>query len=146
MKVHIHKMLMPGLIVIALLMLGAMYIWAPVCDGLLELANGNMVHMKCFYARQAVTVVVLLLLVQAASAYITKKTNPVMIVALGIMLVALTYQSFLGIGICMNDTMPCHDTASWIRGGGTLTILIGIAACFTKPNRAFSQNNEEKGE
>lgn len=139
MKVHIRKALMPGLVVISLLILGAMYIWAPVCDGLLELANGNKVHMKCFYTAQATTVLVILLLVLAISSLITKKTNPVMIIALGIMLIILTYQSFLGIGICMKETMACHDTAPWIRGGGILTILIGIAAFFTKQNEVSSQ-------
>ncbi|MEL1135783.1 DUF4418 family protein [Desulfitobacterium sp. THU1] len=132
MKDHIQSMLMWGLIAVALLVLGALYIWSPVCEGLLELANGNLVHMKCFYTGQATTVLAVLLLVAAISAVITKQAHAPIIIAIGIFFIVMTYQSFLGIGICLKETMACHQTAFWIRGGGVLTILLGILACFKK--------------
>lgn len=55
-----------------------------------------------------------------------------MIITLGIMFIAVTYQSLIGIGICVKDTMACHATAPWLRGGGILIILIGIASFFKK--------------
>lgn len=129
-----QRILMFGLLIVSLLILGAILLWAPVCDGLLELANGQMVHMKCFYTKQAVALISILIGIQAIASVITKKTNPIMIIGLGVTLIILTYQSFLGIGICMNKAMACHDTALWIRGGGILTIVLGLAA-FIKKNK-----------
>lgn len=126
MKKDIQKILMFVLMAISFLILGALYLWAPVCEGLLELANGTMVHMKCFYTSQATTVLVFLLLVLAITSLLTQRTDGIMIIALGIMLIVSTYQSFLGIGICAKETMDCHNTALWIRSGGVLTILIGF--------------------
>ncbi|AGA68282.1 hypothetical protein Desdi_0755 [Desulfitobacterium dichloroeliminans LMG P-21439] len=140
MKDHIQSILMWGLMAVALLVLGALYIWVPVCDGLLELANGNLVHMKCFYTSQATSVLAVLVLVAAISALITKQTHAPIIIAIGILLIVITYQSFLGIGICMKETMACHQTAFWIRGGGVLTILLGILACFKKQKNSSKES------
>lgn len=136
MERNIQRILTFGLLAIALCILGALYVWAPVCNGLLELATGNMVHMKCFYMSQATTALVFLLLVLAITSLITRRTNSIMIIALGIMLIITTYQFFLGIGICAKETMDCHNTALWIRTGGVLTILIGIGSFFSKSKQA----------
>lgn len=131
---NLQGFLMWSLIIISLLMLGAIYIWAPVCDGLLELANGNMVHMKCFYTAQASTILIILMLVLSITSLITKKfnvVNGVIIIALGIMLITVTYESIIGIGVC-KKVMDCHETAFWLRSGGALTILIGLGTLFNK--------------
>jgi len=134
MKKNIHKILLFSSIAVSLLMLGAIYIWAPVCDGFLELANGNMVHMKCFYTAQAATILVFLLLILILTFLIFNNINSVMIIALGIMLFILTYESILGIGVC-KKVMACHQTVFWLRSGSALTILIGIATIYyKKPN------------
>lgn len=134
MKKNIQEILMYCLIALSLIILGAIYIWAPVCDGLLELADGRMVHMRCFYTAQAATIIAILVLVQAITTLVTKKSNPVMIIALGIMLIAVTYESVIGIGIC-KKVMACHDTAFWLRGGGLITIVIGAINFYKKPQQ-----------
>lgn len=139
MKDNIQKVMMVGLVAISLLILGALYIWAPVCEGLLELANGTMVHMKCFYTSQATTVLVLLLLVLAITSLLTQRTDGIMIIAIGILLISLTYQSFLGIGICVKETMDCHSTALWIRGGGVAIILMGIVSVLKKKTMVINE-------
>lgn len=130
----IHKILLYCLIAVSLLLLGAIYIWAPVCNGFLELANGNMVPMRCLYTAKAATVLSILLLVLAVASLLTKKSNPVMVIALGIMLIAVTYESFLGIGVC-KKVMACHDTAFWLRSGGILTIILGLVSALKKPKQ-----------
>lgn len=134
MKKDFHKLLMMGLIAVSLMMLGAIYIWAPVCDGLLKLATGNMVHMKCFYTAQAGTILAILLLVLSIAALAAKKytvITSVMVIVLGIMIIAVTYESLIGIGVC-KKVMACHQTAFWLRIGGGLAILIGIGSMFKK--------------
>ena len=36
-------------LICAAIVCGAVLLWAPVCSGTLELANGNMVPMRCAY-------------------------------------------------------------------------------------------------
>ena len=50
-------------LICAAIVCGAVLLWAPVCSGTLELANGNMVPMRCAYTAK---VAVLLALVLAA--------------------------------------------------------------------------------
>ena len=47
--------------------IGAVKLWAPVCGSMLELANGNETHMKCYYAGQAALGVALIILAIAAA-------------------------------------------------------------------------------
>ncbi|AFL98518.1 MULTISPECIES: DUF4418 family protein [Desulfitobacterium] len=131
MKFFTQKHLAYGLLAIIAIVIGAIYIWAPVCDGLLELKNGNMVHMKCFYTAQASTIIAILLLVQSIYTIITNKKNPFMVIALGIMLILVTFESIIGIGVC-KKVMACHETAFWLRASGTLTIVIGLVSLFKK--------------
>jgi hypothetical protein len=132
MKNNRLNIFMISLLALACLILGALYIWAPVCDGLLELKSGNMVHMKCFYTSQVTAILALLLILLAATSLIKRQTHSLMIIALGIMLIVVTYTSFLGIGVCVNEAMACNTTALWIRGGGALTILFGLGSLILK--------------
>lgn len=136
-KVKLNKQILLNyfLIVISLVILGALFLWAPVCDGLLELADGRLVHMKCFYTSQSASLLAILMLTQAITSLITKKPNPIIVIALGVMIIVLTYQSFLGIGICLKETMACHTSASWLRISGALVIIIGIASLFIKTKK-----------
>ena len=60
------KLIVPIIsLVCAAVVCGAVLLWAPVCAGTLELANGNMVPMRCAYTAK---VAVLLALVLAAVA------------------------------------------------------------------------------
>jgi len=125
----------------ALLVLGAIFIWSPVCDGLLTLTNGNMVHMKCYYTGQASIGFALILIVTAVVAYLSKTDhNKVqwVVVVIGVMLIAMTYDSAIGIGICKKEMMACHGTAAWVRGSGALAMVGGLIDIFanrTKTNK-----------
>lgn len=139
MEKNLSKIFLVIEISLSLIILGAIFIWAPVCDGLLKLENGNMVHMKCFYTGQASVILSVLLLASAIAAYMSKNDHKKVhfIVALiGIMLFANTFTSSIGIGICKMDTMACHTTASWIRIGGILAVLTSFSdILFNKSNQ-----------
>ncbi|KMT22511.1 DUF4418 family protein [Clostridium cylindrosporum] len=125
------KIIPAVLVVISLLILGAIFIWSPVCTGTLELANGNMTHMKCFYTAKAEACLAIILLVSSIASFFTKG-NQLAIITIGILFIVLTFDSPMGIGICKKEIMACHDTAAWIRTGGAITILGGILMLFKK--------------
>lgn len=130
MKKHLSKVILGTQLLASLFALGAIYIWAPVCDGMLTLANGNLTHMKCFYTAQASAGLALILLVAAIMAFRSKTDHNQMqwvIMVIGMMLIANTITSVLGIGICKNPAMACHDTAVWLRGSGLLAVGSGFA-------------------
>lgn len=133
MKNNLSKIFLGTEILISLIIIGAIYIWSPVCDGLLTLQNGNMVHMKCFYTGQSSVLLSILLFISAITAYLSKydhKKVHFIIALIGIMLFANTFTSAIGIGICKMNTMACHSTASWIRIGGILAVLISFLDIF----------------
>lgn len=134
MKNKLSKTVTIVLALVSLLMLGAIFIWAPACDTLLELKSGNMTNMKCFYTGKAAAALALVLLVTCISSFFSKGHQWTIII-IGILLIALTYTSFIGIGICKKDTMMCHDTALWIRIGGILAILGGTFMLFNKDTK-----------
>lgn len=121
---------------IALIIIGVIYIWSPVCDKLLELANGNMVHMRCFYAAQSATYLALLLLTCALINFFTNTDASIITLIIGLMLITITIESIgnlpLGIGVCKNSAMPCVQTALWLKGCGIITIIISILNIFIK--------------
>lgn len=142
MKRHLSKIILGTELLAALLVFGAVFIWAPVCKGLLTLANGNMAHMKCFYTGQASIVLALILLIAAIIAYFSKTDhNKVqwVIIAIGIILIANTFESMIGIGIgigiCKNTAMACNATAVWLRSSGVLALASGLADIFANNNK-----------
>ncbi len=141
MKKHLSKIILGTELLASLLVLGSVFIWAPVCDGLLALANGNMVHMKCFYTGQVSIVLAIILLVTAIAAFFSKTDHNKIqwvIIIIGIMLIANTFESMIGIGICKKTTMACNTTAVWLRGSGILAIVSGLCDVFvnsSKPNK-----------
>lgn len=137
MNINLSKITSIILALVSLLILGAIFIWAPACDSLLELKNGNMTNMKCFYTGKAAAALSIVLLVACISAFFSKGSQWI-IITIGILLIALTYTSFIGIGICKKDTMMCHTTALWIRIGGILTILGEIFMLFDKKTKKYN--------
>ncbi|MBU5257096.1 DUF4418 family protein [Tissierella praeacuta] len=130
MKLRVLRLLNLILIFTGLIIIGSILIWAPVCENLLELANGNMVHMKCYYTGQASILLSIILIVSGIESLLTKSSHPWTFIAIGIMVTIITFTSKLGIGICMKETMSCHDTAIWIRGGGIITVTCGLISLF----------------
>ncbi|MDD3894252.1 MAG: DUF4418 family protein [Syntrophomonadaceae bacterium] len=129
MKKHLSKIILGMELLASLLVMGSIFYWAPVCAGLLTLENGNMVHMKCFYTGQASVALALILLTTAIVAFFSKndhhKVQWISIV-IGILLIANTFESVIGIGICKNPSMACHSTAVWLRSAGVLTVVSGL--------------------
>lgn len=118
-------------ILTGLIMIGSIFIWAPVCEGLLELVNGKMVHMKCYYTGQATLQLSIIIIVASIESLITKKNRPWTIIIIGILMIINTFTSIIGIGVCMNETMSCQITKLWIRGGGIVTIICGLISLFS---------------
>lgn len=114
------------LILTGLTTIGAILIWSPVCKDMIELASGNMTYMKCHYTGQASIILSIVLIVSAIESIFTNSRKSWTIMAIGAALIAITLGSNIGIGVCMKDTMSCHDTALWIRGGGIATMVLGL--------------------
>lgn len=118
----------------ALVVLGAIYIWAPVCDQLIPLQNGNMTHMRCFYTAQAATYLAILLLAcSVVTLAIKNGKTAIAIISLiiGIMLITITMES-IGIGVCKKTTMSCIQTAVWLKGCGIVAIIASAVQFFIK--------------
>ncbi len=114
--------------------IGAILVWAPVCSGMLELSNGNMTHMRCYYTGQAALLLSIILIVSGIEAFIAGSARPWTSIVTGILMISVTFASPLGIGVCMK-VMACHSTAFWIRGCGAAAIACGVAAMFMGKRR-----------
>ena len=73
MKTTMNKIMIALQALAAALLIGAIKIWAPVCGKMLDLANGNQTHMKCYWAGQAGFAVAVILLIAAVMALLAKK-------------------------------------------------------------------------
>ena len=68
------KLIVPIIsLVCAAVVCGAVLLWAPVCAGTLELANGNMVPMRCAYTAKVAVLLALVLAAVAVAALVTKR-------------------------------------------------------------------------
>ena len=99
----------------AILILAADKIFAPVCKGTMELANGGECMMRCHY--YGITLFLFGLLLLAESVLLFFGTHdfklPVVIIS----------NTSIGIGICAKAGMMCHKTALWGRIGAVLAII-----------------------
>lgn len=118
----------------AILALGAALIWAPPCSGTLELANGNMVPMKCAYATKAGVVLAALVAICSTLSFAKKD----MLFAVAIISLALAFivmQLPGAIGVCKSDGMACHATAAWLISCGGISFVSSIAGIVLNPKR-----------
>lgn len=122
-------------ILCALVALGAVLVWAPVCPGMLELANGNMVPMRCAYAGKTAVLLALLILVVEVAGLATKRTATMAIVGLSLALVVITFTTPLSGGICGSADMACHTTAVWLRVCGVVSAVAALAGYFGSSER-----------
>ncbi len=115
---------------LALITIGAVTTFAPPCQKLLTLDNGNQIPMKCHWAGQAAILVAALIIVLAVVAILAGKEHKkvqIGIIAAGIGLI-LVFGPL--IGVCMNSEMMCHTTALWGRVLGGAIIVCGIIDLF----------------
>ena len=108
----------------AILILAADKIFAPVCKGTMELANGGECMMRCHY--YGITLFLFGLLLLAESVLLFFGTHdfklPVVIIITAVLILLLSNTS-IGIGICAKAGMMCHKTALWGRIGAVLAII-----------------------
>mgnify|MGYP000054893742 CR=1 FL=1 len=94
-----------------------------VCSGTLELANGNMVPMRCAYTAKVALMLAVILAAVAVAALVTKRPMTVALVLLSLAIVLLTFDTPLSIGVCKSADMACQSTALWLRiAGGISTV------------------------
>ena len=108
----------------AILILAADKIFAPVCKGTMELANGGECMMRCHY--YGITLFLFGLLLLAESVLLFFGTHdfklPGVIIITAVLILLLSNTS-IGIGICAKAGMMCHKTALWGRIGAVLAII-----------------------
>ena len=100
----------------AILILAADKIFAPVCKGTMELANGGECMMRCHYYGIALFFFALLLLAESVLLFFGTHDFklPVVIIITAVLILLLSNTS---IG------MMCHKTALWGRIGAVLAII-----------------------
>lgn len=137
---NVSKILQGASLAAALAATGAVLVWAPVCSGSLELANGNMVPMRCFYAGKEGLLLAVLLAVACVAELATKRMFTVVVVALSMALVLVTFAGPVSEGVCANADMACQATAWWFRGCGALSAVAALGAYAVNPARKRVQN------
>ena len=110
----------------AIIVIGAIKCWAPVCQKMLQLQNGNETHMKCFFTAQASVALSVVLLTIAIVTFFAKHDHKkIQIGALVTAAMILIMFTTALIGICAKPEMACHVTAAWCRPAA---IVAGICA------------------
>lgn len=128
------KLIVPIIsLVCAAVVCGAVLLWAPVCAGTLELANGNMVPMRCAYT--AKVAVLLALVLAAVAALVTKRPMTVALVLLSCAIVLMTFDTPLSVGVCKSADMACQATALWLRIAGGVSAVAALAGALLNPDR-----------
>ena len=117
--------------VIAVFMILAVKVFAPVCTGMLETTAGKQVPMRCHYAAAAAVILAVLWIVNAAVCFAVKQKT-----ACGIMTIAIAVcvfvilNSTIGMGICANPDMACNITAPYMKLCATLEMITGAVSVF----------------
>ena len=130
------KLIVPIIsLVCAAVVCGAVLLWAPVCAGTLELANGNMVPMRCAYTAKVAVLLALVLAAVAVAALVTKRPMTVALVLLSVAIVLMTFDTPLSIGVCKSADMACQATAVWLRVAGGVSAVAALAGALLNPDR-----------
>ena len=127
MKTTMNKVMIVLQALAAAALLGAIKIWAPVCGKMLDLANGNQTHMKCYWAGQAGLVVAIIILAAAVMAFLAKKEYKgfmVITAICGALLFMIFATKF--IGVCASETMICQITKVWGIGVAVATFAASL--------------------
>ena len=127
MKTKMNKIMIALQALAAVLLIGAIKIWAPVCGKMLDLANGNQTHMKCYWAGQAGLVVAIVILAAAVMAFLAKKEYKgfmVITAICGALLFMIFATKF--IGVCASETMRCQVTKVWGMGAAVITVATSL--------------------
>lgn len=129
MKNKMNTILLAIQVLAAVVLLGAVKIWAPVCGKMLTLESGKEVHMKCFYTGQAVMAVAIILLAAAVVAFFAKQDQKKFFIvnAVAALIIFLLFTGI--IGVCANPDMRCNITAVWGKIAAAVVVassLVGL--------------------
>lgn len=135
MKLNATLVLQVVSLLCALVVIGAVLLWAPVCSGTLELANGNMVPMRCAYTAKVALLLALVLAIVVVYGLAAKRSTTLIVVLLSAAIVLMTFDTPLSIGVCKSADMACQATALWLRIAGGVSLVAAIAAAVVNPDR-----------
>ena len=126
MKTTMNKVMIALQALAAVLLLGAVKFWAPVCGKMLELANGNQVPMKCHWASQAAITVSVIIIAAAVMALLAKKEYKGLMVvnAVAAVLLFMVFTSL--IGVCASAEMRCQTTKIWGIGAAAVVFATSL--------------------
>ncbi len=116
------------LAVSAILIIGAIYVWAPVCTKLLELKTGKLIHMNCHHSAVASVILAVIMLGILLESFIYKKKSVIVPCLIGIALFIVMKDTPLSLGMCKMPSMACNKTLIWIDISGIMAILSGLSA------------------
>ena len=122
-------------LICAAIVCGAVLLWAPVCSGTLELANGNMVPMRCAYTSKVAVLLALMLAVVCTAGLATRRPLAATVALLSAALILMTFDTPLSIGVCKNADMACQATALWLRLAGGISLAAVAVGALANPNR-----------
>lgn len=129
MKITMNKIICVVQALAALLLMGAIKIWAPVCGKMLTLTSGKEVPMKCFWTSKAAIAVTIILLAIAVVAFFAKSDAKKFFVVSAVIgvVIFLLFSSLMG--VCASPDMRCNTTALWAKIVAAVVIgssLVGL--------------------
>ena len=112
-------------------------IWAKPCSKMMSLENGNQMHMRCFYSRQALVILGIILVINALVMFLVKSKIQGAAVAIitSVLSFIVVSDTSLGIGIFAHMEMACHVMASWAKLSAGLSIITGIILIILNLNK-----------
>lgn len=126
-NVVVHRALMVVAAVAAVVAVAASFSWAPPCEGVLELANGNAVPMRCAWTQRAVVLLGTVLTCAAIGAIAAGKGGSWAVSLLAVAMIAVTFDTVAGIGVCKSE-MACWTMAAWVRGCAAVALVAAVAS------------------
>jgi len=126
MKTTLNKVMIALQALAAVLLVGAIKIWAPVCGKMLELVSGKEVPMKCHWAGQAAIAVSVIILAAAVMALLSKKDYKGLMVVNAVAAVVLFLVFTSLIGVCASETMRCQVTKVWGIGAAAVVFVTSL--------------------
>ena len=131
MKTKMNNILIAIQALAAIVMVGAVKVWAPVCGKMLELVSGKQVPMKCHWAGQAAIAVAVIILATAVMALMAKKEYKGLMAvnAVAGVILFLVFTSF--IGVCASEEMRCQTTKLWGMGCAAVTCATALVNLFS---------------
>ena len=115
MKNTMNKVICALQAVAALVLIGAIKIWAPVCGKMLTLTTGKEVPMKCAWTSKAGIAIAIILIAVAVIAFFAKQDQKKFFLVSAVIGVVLFLVFTSLMGVCASPDMRCNVTAVWAK-------------------------------